>query len=183
MYSSIFFAHDTICGESNLVSRNQINVQGKRGIEKHKEQLKMLFFNPGKRIPGIPFIGNKVALFDEDVSSLYDFVIDMEEYRGEMCYVFRMIPLADLKPAEKSRVVINEMITWFDTRNWDIRGRNYDLSYKAGVYDFDVHVEVEMASFGDLLVPKVMRYNGNWDVILKKREKGIFTATLFDFTR
>jgi hypothetical protein len=107
----------------------------------------------------------------------------MEEYRGEMCYVFRMIPLADLKPAEKSRVVINEMITWFDTRNWDIRGRNYDLSYKAGVYDFDVHVEVEMASFGDLLVPKVMRYNGNWDVILKKREKGIFTATLFDFTR
>jgi hypothetical protein len=183
MYSSIFFAHDTICGESNLVSRNQINVQGKRGIEKHKEQLKMLFFNPGKRIPGIPFIGNKVALFDEDVSSLYDFVIDMEEYRGEMCYVFRMIPLTDLKPAEKSRVVINEMITWFDTRNWDIRGRNYDLSYKAGVYDFDVHVEVEMASFGDLLVPKVMRYNGNWDVILKKREKGIFTATLFDFTR
>jgi hypothetical protein len=183
MYSSIFFAHDTICGESNLVSKNQISVQGKRGLEKHKEQLKMLFFNPGKRIPGIPFIGNKVALFDEDVSSLYDFVIDMEEFRGEMCYVFRMIPLTDLKPAEKNSVVINEMITWFDTRNWDIRGRNYDLSYKAGVYDFDVHVEVEMTSFGDLLVPKVMRYNGNWDVILKKREKGIFTATLFDFTR
>jgi len=28
----------------------------------------------------------------------------------------------------------------------------------------------------------VMRYNGDWDVIFKKREKGIFTATLFDFT-
>jgi len=27
-----------------------------------------------------------------------------------------------------------------------------------------------------------MRYNGNWDVIFKKRENGIFTATLFDFT-
>jgi hypothetical protein len=183
MYSSIFFAHDTICGESNLVSKNQINVQGKSGIEKHKEQLKMLFFNPGKRIPGIPFIGNKVALFDEEVSALYDFVVDMEEFKGEMCYVFKMIPLQDLKPGEKSKVVINEMTTWFDVSNWEIRGRNYDLSYRAGVYDFDVHVEVEMTKFEDILVPKVMRYNGNWDVIFKKRERGIFTATLFDFRR
>ena len=182
MYSSIFFAMDTVCGESNLVSKNKISTQGKSGIEKHKEQLKMLFFNPGKRIPGIPFIGNKVALFDEDVSSLYDFVIDMEEFRGEMCYVFRMIPLETLKPSEKSKVVINEMITWFDSRTWEIRGRNYDLSYKAGVYDFDVHVEVEMGNFQGMLVPAVMRYNGNWDVVFKKREKGVFTATLFDFT-
>lgn len=183
MYSSIFFARDTICGESNLVSKNQISTQGKSGIEKHKEQLKMLFFNPGKRIPGIPFIGNKVALFNEDVSKLYDFEIDMEEFKGELCYVFRMIPVEQMKASEKKKVVINEMITWFDTRTWEIRGRNYDLSYKAGVYDFDVHVEVEMDKFQDMLVPKVMRYNGNWDVIFKKREKGIFTATLFDFEK
>ena len=51
-----------------------------------------------------------------------------------------------------------------------------------GVYDFDVHIEVEMTNYKNLLVPKVMRYNGNWDVIFKKRENGIFTATLFDFT-
>ena len=28
--------------------------KGKSGMAKHKEQLKMLFFNPGKKIPGIP---------------------------------------------------------------------------------------------------------------------------------
>lgn len=182
MYSSIFFARDTICGETNIVAGTRFSTRGKSGIEKHKEQLKMLFFNPGKRIPGLPFIGNKVALFDKDVSALYDFVVDMEEFKGEMCYVFRMIPLQNLSPAQENDVVINEMITWFDTRTWEIRGRNYDLSYRAGVYDFDVHIEVEMGSFGNLLVPKVMRYNGNWDVMFKKREKGIFTATLFDFT-
>jgi len=181
MYASIFFAADTICGETNIVAKNKISTQGKSGIEKHKEQLKMLFFNPGKRIPGIPFVGNKVALFDQDVSALYDFVIDMEQFRGEMCYVFRMIPLEDLKPRDRDRIVINEMITWFNVDTWEIAGRNYDLSYRAGVYDFDVHVEVEMTRFGNLMVPKVMRYNGNWDVIFKKREKGIFTATLFDF--
>lgn len=183
LYSSIFFAHDTICGETNIVAGSTFNTQGKSGISKHKEQLKMLFFNPGRKIPGIPFIGNKIALFDEDVARRYDFTIDMQEFKGEMCYVFSIIPLTTLSPSDKDQIVINEMTTWFDSKTWEIAGRNYDLSYRAGVYDFDVHVEVEMTKFGDMIVPRVMRYNGNWDVIFKKREKGIFTATLFDFTK
>lgn len=183
LYSSIFFAHDTICGETNIVAGTKFSTQNKSGIDKHKEQLKMLFFNPGKRIPGLPFIGNKIALFDEDVSALYDFTIDMVEYKGELCYVFYIVPMTNLTSSQKDKIVINEMTTWFNTNTWEIRGRNYDLSYKAGVYDFDVHIEVEMTKFGEYLVPKVMRYNGDWDVIFKKREKGIFTATLFDFQK
>jgi hypothetical protein len=183
LYSSIFFAYDTVCGETNIVAGTTFSTQGKSGISKHKEQLKMLFFNPGKRIPGLPFIGNKIALFDEDVSARYDFIIDMQEFKGKMCYVFKMVPLKDLTASQKDQIVINEMTTWFDSQTWEITGRNYDLSYNAGVYDFDVHIEVEMTKFGEYLVPKVMRYNGNWDVIFKKREKGIFTATLFDFTK
>ena len=118
----------------------------------------MLFFNPGKRRPGLPFIGNKIALFDEDVSARYDFIIDMEEFKGEMCYVFKMVPLKNLTPSQKDQIVINEMTTWFDSQTWEITGRNYDLSYNAGVYDFDVHIEVEMTKFGEYLVPKVMRF-------------------------
>ena len=49
------------------------------------------------------------------------------------------------------------------------------------MYDFDVHMEVEMTRVGNLLVPKTLRYRGNWDVLFKKRERGVFTATLFDF--
>lgn len=183
LYSSIFFAYDTVCGETNIIAGTKFSTQGKSGVNKHKEQLKMLFFNPGKKIPGIPFIGNKIALFDEDVSARYDFTIDMQEFKGEMCYVFKMLPLTDLPQSEKDQIVINEMTTWFNSKTWDITARNYDLSYNAGVYDFDVHIEVEMTKFGEFLVPKVMRYNGNWDVIFKKREVGIFTATLFDFTQ
>jgi hypothetical protein len=74
------------------------------------------------------------------------------------------------------------MTTWFNINTWEIVARNYDLSYNAGVYDFDVRMEVEMTKFGGYLVPKVLRYNGNWDVVMKKREKSVFTATLFDFT-
>ncbi|MGZ5134296.1 MAG: hypothetical protein ACXWCG_04070 [Flavitalea sp.] len=183
MYAGLFFAADTICGETNIVKGIAFDTKGKSGMAKHKEQLKMLFFNPGKRIPGLPFIGNKIALFDEDVAELYDFVIDMESFNGDLCYLFRIVPRSDLTGSEKDKIVINEMTTWFNTSNLDIVARNYDLSYKAGLYDFDVHMEVEMVKFQDLLVPKVLRYNGTWDVVLKKREQGAFTATLFDFTR
>jgi len=183
LYAALFFAPDTICGETNIVKGTTFSTKGKSRMEKHKEQLKMLFFNPGKRIPGLPFMGNKVALFDEDVSNLYDFVIDMELFKEEMCYVFRMIPRTDLSDGEKSAIVINEMITWFRIDNWQIVARNYDLSYKTGVYDFDVHMEVEMTQFGNYVVPKLLRYNGDWDVMFKKRERAVFTATLFDFVQ
>jgi hypothetical protein len=44
-------------------------------------------------------------------------------------------------------------------------------------------MEVEMTKFGEYLVPSLMRYNGNWNVLLKSRERGVFTATLFDFRK
>lgn len=181
MYAGLFFAPDTVCGESNIVAGTNFDLRNKSGLDKHKEQLKMLFFNPGKKIPGIPFIGNKIALFDEDVAKYYDFNIDMAEFKGENCYVFKSTPRNDLSSSEKDRIVINEMTTWFDVKDWQIVARQYDLSYSAGVYDFNVHVEVEMTKFMDLIVPKVLRYNGEWDVVFKKRERGVFTATLADF--
>lgn len=183
MYAGLFFAADTICGETNIVGNTAFSTQGKSGLAKHKEQLKMLFFNPGKKIPGIPFIGNKVAIFDEDVAERYDFTIDMDAFKGEMCYVFTCKPRAGLSGVEKDKIVVNDMTTWFKIDTWEIVARNYDLSYKAGVYDFDVSMEVELTKLGNYLVPKVLRYNGNWDVVLKKREKCIFTATLFDFNQ
>lgn len=182
MYAGLFFAADTICGETNIVKDASFSTQGKSGLAKHKEQLKMLFFNPGKKIPGIPFIGNKVALFEDNVAERYDFTIDMEAFKGEMCYVFTCKPRADLTEGEKDKIVVNNMTTWFRIDTWEIVARNYDLSYNAGVYDFDVRMEVELTKFGNYLVPRLLRYNGNWDVVMKKRERSVFTATLFDFS-
>jgi hypothetical protein len=179
MYAGLFFAKDTICGETNIVKDMAFNLKNKKGLDKHKEQLKMLFFNPGKKIPGIPFIGGKIALFDEDVADRYDFVIDMDAFKGEMCYVFSLTP----RESKKDNIVVDEMITWFNINTWEIVARKYSLSYNAGVYDFNVHMEVEMTKFGEYLVPSLLRYDGNWDVMFKKRERGVFTATLFDFVK
>lgn len=79
--------------------------------------------------------------------------------------------------------MVDQMTTWFDQKTLEVMGRNYSLSYKAGVYDFDVSMEVEMGKFEGLTVPKTLRYKGNWDAMFKKRERAIFTATLFDFKK
>jgi hypothetical protein len=181
LYAGLFFTQGTVCGETNIVAGIERNVQNKKGLDKHKEQLKMMFFNPGKRIPGIPFIGDKLDIFDADVAQYYDFTIDMGDYSNQQCYIFSIKTRNDLTPSEKNKIVFDNITTWFNSKTMEIVARNYDLSYDAAVYDFDVHMEVQMTRFGNFLVPQTIRYTGNWDVAFKKRERGVFTATLFDF--
>jgi hypothetical protein len=175
LYAGLFFTKGEICGETNIVSGTQRDVRSRKGIEKHKEQLKMLFFDPGQKIPGIPLMGDKTAIFDEDNAEKYDFSLDYVDYNGQSCYLFT------IKAKSGSGVVIDNMTTWFNSRSMEIVARNYDLSYNAAVYDFNVNMEVQMTQFGNLTVPSTLRYVGTWDVALKKRERGVFTATLSDF--
>src|SRR5688572_3001863 len=182
LYAGLFFTNGKVCGEDNIVKGTSFDAKGKSGTAKHKEQLKMLFFNPGKKIPGIPFIGNKINIFDPEVAAYYDFLIDQVEYEGKPCYLFSIKAKENLSPGERDKIVIDDMVTWFDAKTMEVMARNYSLSYDAGAYDFDVSMEVQMTKFGEHLVPKTLRYKGDWDVVFKKRERGMFTATLFDFT-
>lgn len=181
LYASLFFTKGQICGENNIVKGKKRTIQGS-GIDKAKEQLKMLFFNPGEKIPGIPMIGNKLDLYDDNAHELYTYRLDYVDYHGKLAYVFEIKPKEDLGFFAKDRVVVDQMITWFNPTTLEVLGRNYSLSYKAGVYDFNVQMEVEMTyTPNGLLVPKILRYKGDWDIVFKKRERGLFTATLFDY--
>ena len=177
MYASLFFTKDSICGENNIVTGTEFSTKGKSGMEKNKEQLKMLFFNPGKRINGLPFISNKTAIYDDELADKYDMNIDIEMFKNTSCYIFTQ----KVKPANKSDVVVDEMTTWFNDQTFEVVARNYSLSYSAGVYDFKVQMEVVMTKYREYIVPSLIRYIGNWKAIFKNRERGIFTATLFDF--
>jgi hypothetical protein len=178
MYASLFFTSGVVCGEDNIVAGNEFSLEGKSGIEKHKEQLKMLFFNPGKKIKGLPFMSGKTAIYNDEMADVYDMSIDMDDYNKTSCYIFTQ----KVKPGQESNAVVDEMKTWFNDKTFEVVARTYSLSYDAGVYDFKVQMEVQMTHFGEYLVPSLIRYNGNWKAIFKKRERGVFTATLFDFT-
>ena len=177
MYASLFFTKGSVCGETNIVKGKEFSTEGKSGMEKHKEQLKMLFFNPGRRISGLPFMSNKTAIYDDDMADSYDMDIDWERHSNINCYVFRQ----KVKKGKEDNVVIDEMNTWFNDSTFEVVARNYSLSYDAAVYDFKVSMEVEMTTVGNLTVPALIRYTGNWKAIFKKRERGVFTATLSDF--
>ena len=177
MYASLFFTKGKICGENNIVNGVAFSTAGKSGMEKHKEQLKMLFFNPGRKINGLPFMSNKTAIYDDELADSYNMEIDYERYNNTDCYVFKQ----KVKPDRKGSVVVDEMNTWFNDSTFEVVARNYNLSYNAGVYEFKVGMEIQMTTVGKLTVPNLIRYNGNWKAIFKKRERGIFTATLSDF--
>lgn len=122
-------------------------------------------------------MSNKTAIYDDEMADKYDMSIDMDMYNNTLCYIFRQ----KVKPGKGDGVLVDEMTTWFDEKTFEILARNYTLSYDAGVYDFKVQMEVQMTRVGNLTVPALIRYNGNWKAITKKRERGIFTATLSAF--
>jgi len=183
MYAGLFFTKGKVCGETNIVKGVELSLRNKKGIQKHKEQLKMLFFNPGKKIGGIPLMGDKLDIFDPRLARYYNYTIDIVDLNGVQCYLFDIKRKEDLNLFERNSIVFNNITTWFNTKTMEIVARNYDLSYSAGVYDFDVQMEVEMTHFDGLLVPQTLRYKGNWDVAIKKRERGVFTATLSHFNK
>lgn len=177
MYASLFFTKGKICGESNMIGDEQLNTSNKKGIEKHKEQLKMLFFNPGRKIKGLPFMSGKTAIYDDEIADEYDMEIDFEYLNGKACYVFTQ----SAKPSAKGKVVVDKMKTWFDETTMDVVARNYSLSYDAVFYDFNVDMEVQIRNINGINLPYLIRYDGDWKAVTKKRERGIFTATLYNF--
>lgn len=175
LYAYLFFTKGKICNQDDIVG-NAVNERGSGQIEKAKYQLKQLIFNPGSKIEGIPFMGDKAAIFEPDVAKMYDFKILSEAYGGQECYVFKVIP----KEEYKDDVVYNELSTWFRKSDYAILARDYSLSYKTLAYDFDVKMKVRTTILGSRLVPSYISYDGNWHVFAKKRERVKFT-TLFTY--
>lgn len=174
LYDYLFFSEEPICGETNIVSRNVVERPSGR-IEKHKEQLKQLIFNPGSKVAGVPFAGNKAAIFEPDIAAMYDFRILRTELAGEECYLFSAIP----KPAYQHKVIYNLLNTWFRATDYAILARDYELSYSTVLYDFNVKMHVSLTEHKGQLVPSLITYSGNWHVATQKREIADFTMKLY----
>lgn len=177
LYANVFFTNGKICGETNIVKGAlEQEGKGKGRIGKSKIQLKHLIFNPGSKVEGIPFISNKVAIFEPEIAKMYDFKLIYENKNGVPCYLFEALA----KPEYSKDVVINVFKTWLRVSDYSIVSRTYSLSYNAGVYDFDVKMHVDLKKVGNQLLPSFVSYNGNWFVLTKGREIVQFFTT-FDY--
>ncbi|WP_207422030.1 hypothetical protein [Desertivirga brevis] len=152
-------------------------VKGKGSNESYKDKLKTLIFRPGHPIKGIPFIGNKTAIFTPNMRQYYDYAFSSAMYLDTIpVYRFKVSVKPDLSGWTKDDLMIKEMVTIFDKRDLRILGRYIDMKWDNLAFDFDVQMNIEMAPFedGETLLPTKITYQGNWDIAFKKQERASF---------
>jgi len=173
LFESLFFSTDSVCNEDDIVTGNLVPQEG-GAIEVSKYRLKQLIFNPGARIHGIPFVADRASIFDPGEAEKYDFHVSLKDYNGEPCYIFRITP----KKGFEKKVIYNNLTTWFRKRDYAILARDYSLSYRTLVYDFDVSMSIRTSVIGNKIFPTYIAYDGNWHIFTKKRERAHFTSNI-----
>lgn len=171
MYAHLFFTEGRICGETDIIG-NSLHEREGGGLGKSKYQLKQLMFNPGSKVQGVPFMGDRAAIFQPEQRKKYNWKLLSVALNGEDCWLFQAIP----KPEYRNDVVYNEFSTWFRKTDKAILARNYSLSFSTAVYDFDVRIKARMTQVNGKLLPLRLEYDGNWRAVTKGRERAKFTA-------
>lgn len=154
-------------------------VSGAKGEsnESYKDKLKTLIFSPGKPIKGIPFISNKTQLFTPNMRQYYDYSFHRGTYLDSIpVYRFKVLMKPGLSNWTKDGLMIKELTTIFDMRNFQILGRYVDMKYDNLAFDFDVQMNIELGYFGQdkTLLPTKVTYQGNWDIPFKREERASF---------
>ncbi len=155
---------------------------GKGGTnESYKDKLKTLIFNPGRPIK-VPFIGSKTEIFSANMRQYYDYGFTSGTYLDSIpVYRFKVSVKPDLSKWTKDGIMIKELVTIFDKRNFNILGRYVDMKYSNMLFDFDVQMNIEMGYFGDDKLPTKITYQGNWDYPFKKEERASFLIVHKDY--
>ena len=145
--------------------------------ESYKDKLKTLIFSPGRPIKGIPFIGSKTQIFTPNMRQYYDYSFFRGTYLDSIpVYRFKVKMKPDLSNWTKDGLMIKELTTIFDMRNFQILGRYVDMKYDNLAFEFDVQMNIELGYFGSdqTLLPTKITYQGNWDIPFKREERASF---------
>ncbi len=167
MYERLFFTKGKICGEEN--PKETIRDKEESGMEKHVNELKKLIFSPGEKA-NIPLIGQKTAIFEEDMMAYYDYAILSKKYKGIDCYVFKVKVKPKFQTKKQGKTIIKYLETYFEKSNLQVLARNYELAYSTAAFDFDVKMHIGLGKYNEKYIPIFIEYDGNWDIPFKKRE-------------
>lgn len=167
-YNSEFSANDGFLTKSD--GKNQ----------SYKQKLKTLIFSPGSKVTGIPFLSGKTEIFGRNMRQFYQYEFTRGKYLDSIpVYRFKVIK----KPSTaEGDVMIRELTTIFDMRDFKILGRYVDMKYSNLLFDFDVKMNIELIPFNGELLPAKVSYQGNWDVPLHKEERASFLIQQRDYS-
>ncbi len=176
MYDEVFFPTQKQHVDNKIVSKEQ-ELDGS-GLEKHKAQLKKMLFNPGQEIENVPFIGDKMAIFDEKMVPFYMYSIYAYNWKDSIpCIAFSCY----VKEGLEEEVVIRDMTSYFHRDTHDVIAREYRLAHKTLFFDFDISMKVENKIENGWLLPEKISYSGQWDVPFKKPEIISFQIECSDY--
>jgi hypothetical protein len=164
LFDEIFFCTDTlqVTPYSSPITPPQSQDGGS-----HVDKLKTLVFQPGVPVDGVPVVGKRLSVFDDDMTQYYDYFITSRVFADSVpCYVFECIA----KPEAGDYPVLRSLRTWFDRRTFQIVYRDYSYRYYGLLFDFDVHMKVTMDYSGENLYPKRIEYAGFWDLPARRKE-------------
>lgn len=165
LFDEIFFYKDTLAVLPQSQSANEVIGNENKG---NISRLKTLIFNPGAEIEGVPVVGKRMAIFDEDMIQYYDYAISAKMFRDSIsCYVFS----CTAKPGAGNYPVLKTLNTWFDRKTFNIVYRDYRYQYSGILFDFDVDMKVTMKYEQGLLFPAKVEYTGFWDIPMHQKEK------------
>lgn len=165
MYDEVFFPKEPE-KVSNVIDRFEQELSGGSRIDKHKGQLKRMMFNPGSEIDNVPFIGDKLAIFDDHMVPFYDYSIFSTTYAGESCIAFSCFT----KEGMKEETVIQDLTSYFDPNTMEVLAREYRLAHKTLLFTFDISIKVLNMKQGGWLLPQKVEYDGYWNVPFRKPE-------------
>lgn len=170
MFDRVFFPADTIFA-SNTVDNpyRQQKPQERSKTEKYYEQLKTFMFSPGTGVDGVPLIGDKLDIFSPEMRKYYDFTVNKVNYLDSIpCYLFAC---KRKKEFSENKVVIQNLETYYDRRTMNIIARKYQIKDNNAMFRFDIKMDIRLIKIKNEYFPKLIRYDGFWDVPLKKQEK------------
>lgn len=170
--------------KTDFVKEGPMTAGGKGGVtnESYKDKLKTLIFAPGRPIKGLPFVGSKTQIFTANMRQYYDYAYHSGTYLDSIpVYRFKVTVKKDLTEGTKDGLMIKELTTIFDKRNFEILGRYVDMKYSNMLFDFDVQMNIETSYFGEEKLPVKITYQGNWDYPFKKEERASFLIVHKDY--
>lgn len=167
MYDEVFFPKGSE-RVSNKIHSTEQQIDKSSKFDRHKSELKKFMFNPGAEISSVPLIGDKLAIFEDEMVPYYDYFIWTATYADTIpCWVFTAKQKEDVKDG---KTVIKDLTSWFDQETMNVMMREYTIRYNSIIMDFDITIKVNNTYVDGQLVPTRINYDGMWDIPFKKAE-------------
>lgn len=166
MYDDVFFPTKPTYVTNKMGLKEQ-ELTNESKMDKHKAQLKKMLFNPGDEIENVPFVGDKMAIFSEEMMPYYTFKIFEYNWADTIpCIAFSCF----VKKGEEGEVVIQDLTSYFHRDTHEVIARDYYLAHSMLLFDFDIRMKVENQIIDSQIVPMKVWYSGFWDVPFSKPE-------------